>query len=287
MDLEQAASEQRLLHNGKTVNWDSLGSPIMTGDTVELLSAAASPIHIEPQQTCSEPGLGCLKGRRIGRAARSRPPSMAIAPLWRREVLSAMAAAVPCALLPTNALADSSGRFTTVTTAKRRYYGRVKQGVFEFLALGAAVTNGELQSADVSGFFAETLESQTARTRTQCEGGGDACVVEQRFSSRWEDMKTSMYLLGNAFRTSGGTAPPPPDKVKQVKEAKAFMAQVEKLRKASVRGDRKDATLSYAAALDALSTFLNDVDLPPISDPEYRQRADTQVASLCQGSFCL
>jgi hypothetical protein len=75
--------------------------------------------------------------------------------------------------------------------------------------------------------------------------------------------------------------------VKQVKEAKAFAAQVEKLRKATERGDRKDALLSYAAALDALQIYLNDVDLPPVSDPEYREEVDVSAVSLCQGSFCL
>ena len=194
-----------------------------------------------------------------------------------------------CTLRPTSTLADSSNRFTTVTTAKRRYYGRVKQGVFEFLALGAAVTEGDLQSAAVSGFFADTLQTRAASTKTRsCVGGGDACDVEERFSSRWEDMKTSMFLLGNAFRTSGGTAPPPPDKVKQVKEAKAFAALVEKLRKAAASNNLKEATLCYANARDALSIFLNDVDLPPLSDPEYRRpQADTTAASLCQGSFCV
>ena len=44
------------------------------------------------------------------------------------------------------------------------------------------------------------------RMRCHCEDGwqGDACDVAQRLTSRWEDMKTSMLLLGNAFRTSGG-----------------------------------------------------------------------------------
>ena len=209
----------------------------------------------------------------------------------RRELLSLgpRAAWLACVLLcPTRVDADSSNRFTTVTTAKRRYYGRVKQGVFEFLALGAAVTAGDLRSADVTGFFADSLQTRAASVKTRsCEGGGAACAVEERFSSRWDDMKTSMLLLGNAFRTSGGTAPPPPDKVKQVREAKAFASQVERLRKAAASGSLKDATLSYVAAREALSIFLNDVDLPPLSDPEYQRQADTQPASLCQGSFCL
>ena len=174
-----------------------------------------------------------------------------------------------------------------MTTAKRRYYGRVKQGVFEFLAVGAAVDRGELQSADVTSFFADSLQTRAAGTKTRCEGGGDACTVSERLESRWNDMQTAMYLLGNAFRTSGGTAPPPPDKVKQVREAKAFAAQVERLRRAATSDNRKDAALAYAAAVDALSLFLTDVDLPPPASATYRRPAVTDAASLCQGGFCL
>ena len=197
----------------------------------------------------------CSNAARASRP-RSRSPEM-LAPLRRRELLLGMVAAAPCP-----ALADSSNRFTTVTTAKRRYYGRVKQGVFEFLAVGAAVDRGELQSADVTSFFADSLQTRAAGTKTRCKGG-------------------------NAFRTSGGTAPPPPDKVKQVREAKAFAAQVERLRRAAASDNRKDAALAYAAAVDALSLFLNDVDLPPPDDATYRRQADTDAASLCQGGFCL
>ena len=222
----------------------------------------------------------CSNAARASRP-RSRPAEM-LAPLRRRELLLGMVAAAPCP-----ALADSSNRFTTVTTAKRRYYGRVKQGVFEFLAVGAAVDRGELQSADVTSFFADSLQTRAAGTKTRCEGGGDACTVSERLESRWNDMQTAMYLLGNAFRTSGGTAPPPPDKVKQVREAKAFAAQVERLRRAAASDNRKDAALAYAAAVDALSLFLNDVDLPPPDDATYRRQADTDAASLCQGGFCL
>ena len=111
-----------------------------------------------------------------------------------------------------------------------------------------------------------------------------SCVVDEKFSSRWEDMKLSMFLLGNAFRMDSGK---PPEKVKQVKEAKAFTTQVEKLRKATFNGDRKTAALSYAAALEALEIYLNDVELPPTTFADYQGEADLVVPSLCQGSFCI
>ena len=54
-----------------------------------------------------------------------------------------------------------------------------------------------------------------------------------------------------------------------------------------LRGDRKTAALSYAAALEALEIYLNDVELPPTFAPDYTQKADMNVPSLCQGSFCI
>ncbi len=178
----------------------------------------------------------------------------------------------------------TAGKYTTIPIAKRRYFGRVKQGVFEFLAVGKAIKAGTLDSDDVSDFFADNIQVQSKRQKRQCLGGGDQCMVSEKFSSRWEDMKLSMFLLGNAFRMDSGK---PPEKVKQVKEAKAFTSQVEKLRKAAAEGNRKGAALSYAAALEALEIYLNDVELPPTFAPDYVQAADLAVPSLCQGSFCI
>lgn len=45
-------------------------------------------------------------------------------------------------LLPTSAQASggaTAGKYTTIPIAKRRYFGRVKQGVYEFLLLGEAI----------------------------------------------------------------------------------------------------------------------------------------------------
>ena len=63
---------------------------------------------------------------------------------------------------------------------------------------------------------------------------------------------------------------------------------MEKLRKAAAEGNRKGAALSYAAALEALEIYLNDVELPPTFVPgEYVAPTDVTVPSLCQGSFCI
>jgi len=144
---------------------------------------------------------------------------------------------------------------------------------------------GELSSATVDDFFADTIQVATAKQKRQCLSLDDNnCKTQDKFSSRWEDMKLSMFLLGNAFRTDSGK---PPEKVKQVKEAKALFTQVDKLQKARTKDDKKAAALAYAASIEALESFLNDVDLPPTAAPDYQVSADETVPSLCQGSFCI
>ena len=74
----------------------------------------------------------------------------------------------------------------------------------------------------------------------------------------------------------------------QVKQAKLFFAEVEKLKKASAAGNAKEAALRYALAREALDVYLNDVELPPTFVPnEYVAPTDVTVPSLCQGSFCI
>ena len=85
-----------------------------------------------------------------------------------------------------------------------------------------------------------------------------------------------MFLLGNAFRLDSGK---PPEKVRQVKEAKAFFAEVEKLRKAQMAGDASQAKARYQSANEALNIYLNDVELPPSFDAMYKEEADMKVPS--------
>merc|ERR1740125_11556 len=164
----------------------------------------------------------------------------------RRDFLSSTTASIAI-LLPTllsNTLpayasgGATAGKYTTIPIAKRRYFGRVKQGIYEYNLLGAAVRKGELSAPDVLDFFDDNIKTVSARQKAQCFGDGDnaQCKVKEKFSSRWEDLKLSMFLLGNSFRMDSGK---PPEKVKQVKEAQAFFVRVEKLRKARAKGDRK------------------------------------------------
>ena len=150
-----------------------------------------------------------------------------------------------------------------------------------------ALIKGDPKNAIIAGFFSQSMLVKKEKKKANCVaapgflGGSDECVSQEKTSSRWEDLQLSMYLLGNAFRMDSGK---PPEKVKQVKQAKLFFAEVEKLKKASAAGNAKEAALRYALAREALDVYLNDVELPPTFVPnEYVAPTDVTVPPLCQG----
>ena len=182
----------------------------------------------------------------------------------------------------------TAGKYTTIPIAKRRYFGRVRQGVYEFISMEAPIKAGDPKNAIITGFFSQSMLVKKEKKKANCVaapgflGGSDECVSAEKTSSRWEDLQLAMYLLGNAFRMDSGK---PPEKVKQVKQAKLFFAEVEKLKKASAAGNAKEAALRYALAREALDVYLNDVELPPTFVPnEYVAPTDVTVR-LCQGPY--
>ena len=160
--------------------------------------------------------------RQLGAAAVDVADSVFMAPAeelslqGRRGVVFGAAAALALTLATQEGAFASggatAGKYTTIPIAKRRYFGRVKQGVFEFLAVGKAVKEGDLGSPAIEDFFSDNIKVQERRKKRQCLSlfGTEECQVAEKFSSRWEDMKLSMFLLGNAFRMDSGK---PPEKV--------------------------------------------------------------------------
>ena len=227
-------------------------------------------------------------GSALHAATAGRSPA-AVAVAGRRALLDVVVVSAAGSILAGLPLAASAsggataGKYTTIPVAKRRYFGRVKQGVFEFLNMGGAVEKGDFKSQPVTAFFSQTIVSTSARQKSGC-AMSDNCKVKEEYTSRWEDMQFSMFLLGNAFRLDSGK---PPEKVKQVKEAKAFFSEVEKLQRAMRQNNAAEAKARFASATNALDVYLNDVDLPPTVDDVYSSKADTKVPSLCQGSFCV
>lgn len=73
----------------------------------------------------------------LSASSSSLPPSFA-----RRSIFTLVTAASLGAFMPAAAEASggaTAGKYTTIPIAKRRYFGRVKQGVYEFTLLGDAV----------------------------------------------------------------------------------------------------------------------------------------------------
>lgn len=104
----------------------------------------------------------------------------------------------------------------------------------------------------------------------QCTKKDGDCKGKEVRDSVYNDMKTSMYLLGNAFRLNQTKAP---DNLPSVRAAKAFFKEMDLVEKAAVKGRKadKEAIQHYAAALDALDTFLDLVELPPTDSGWYEK----------------
>lgn len=147
---------------------------------------------------------------------------------------SAAAAVIGAASLsfPDAALASggaTAGKYTTIPIAKRRYYGRVSEAVHEFLAMAPAVISGDLTDATVQDFFDITktvvVEGKKKDINGVCTKKDGDCKSNSIYDSRYNDMKTSMYLLGNAFRYNQTKAP---DNLPSVKASKAFFREMNK-----------------------------------------------------------
>ena len=68
-------------------------------------------------------------------------------------------------------------------------------------------------------------------------------------------------IVGGANHPVPASAHASPGMPSSGEGGQAFSLQVEKLRKATAAGSRKEAALSYAAALEALEIYLNDVEV--------------------------
>ena len=178
----------------------------------------------------------------------------------------------------------TAGRYTTIPIAKRRYYGRVQEAVHEFLLMGPAVVKGDLSVPEVQIFFdpkgAVIVEAKKKDVNGQCTKKDNDCKGLEIRDSRWNDMKASMYLLGNAFRINQQKAP---DNLPTVQAAKLFFKKVDTMEKLvsksalAKEGNVAKAQAAYLDALDILDTYLDLVELPPTDSGVYEQEFDTRV----------
>ena len=104
----------------------------------------------------------------------------------------------------------------TIPIAKRRYYGRVQQAVHEFLELGHDILKGDMTNPKIQTFFdvngIVVVEAKRKDVNGQCTKKDADCRGREIRDSRYNDMKASMYLLANAFRTDQQK---PPDRLRK------------------------------------------------------------------------
>ena len=208
--------------------------------------------------------------------------------LARRNFLASAAGAAMLPLLGSvdPALASggaTAGKYTTIPIAKRRYYGRVQEAVHEFLLMAPAVIKGDLTDPTVQDFFDVTKTVVVPGKKKDINGvctkkDGD-CKSTDILDSRWNDMKTTMYLLGNAFRINQTKAP---DNLPSVQAAKKFFRVVNKFEVRVVKKpstNDKNAAAMYAEALDLLDEYLDLVELPPTESGHYDEEFSTLVGT--------
>eukprot|EP00536_Pseudo-nitzschia_multiseries_P014643 jgi/Psemu1/69179/estExt_Genemark1.C_7450005 len=188
-------------------------------------------------------------------------------------------------LAPEVALASggaTAGKYTTIPIAKRRYYGRVQQSVHEFLLLGPEIVQADFSQPAIQRFFDPkglvVVEAKRKDVNGQCTKKNGDCKGSEVRDSIWNDMKTSMYLLANAFRLNQTKAP---DNLPSVRAAKKFFKEMDLVEKAAIkkRKNDRDSVVHFAAALEALDAFLDLVELPPTDSGWYDQEFDRAVGS--------
>lgn len=149
--------------------------------------------------------------------------------------------------------------------------------------MGPAVVEGDMSAPIIQQFFdvngVVVVPARNQAINGQCTKKDSSCKGAEIRDSRYNDMKASMYLLGNAFRINQTKAP---DNLPTVKAAKAFFKELDAMEKAVKKNPKKmdKATIGhYAAGLDILDTYLDLVELPPIDSGHYEQEFDTLVGS--------
>lgn len=92
----------------------------------------------------------------------------------------------------------TAGKYTTIPIAKRRYYGRVQQGVHEFLAMGNDVVKADMTAASIQIFFdpqgALIVPARRQDIGGQCTKKNKDCKGAEIRDSRYNDMVRAVYV---------------------------------------------------------------------------------------------
>ena len=143
------------------------------------------------------------------------------------------------------------------------------------IAAAAAITHARKDFFDVTKTV--VVEGKKRDINGVCTKKDGDCKSTDIYDSRYNDMKTTMYLLGNAFRINQQKAP---DNLPTVKAAKKFFKQMNLFERMVLKGPKKNdagAAEIYATALDYLDEYLDLVELPPTESGHYDKEFSTLV----------
>lgn len=214
-------------------------------------------------------------------------PSEAVVAAGRRATLGAAAAGLWGVLTPGDEARASggatAGKYSTIPSAKRRFYGRVRQGIYQFLQMEQPVLAGNFEDPLVTGFFAKNIIKEKGGEPIPVCAFSD-CVTKEKRTSRWNDFKVASDLLASAFRYDASDIN---DNLPQVKLIRAYAKKVEKMQKAIKEGDKEKAQQLYKNAKLDISRYTGMVELSPISSEDYTHEWDTRPQVYCQDNFCV
>mmetsp|Transcript_46408 Transcript_46408/g.92075 ORF Transcript_46408/g.92075 Transcript_46408/m.92075 type:complete len:271 (-) Transcript_46408:326-1138(-) len=178
---------------------------------------------------------------------------------------------------------STAGKYSTIPSAKRRFYGRVRQGIYQFLSMEKPVSNGVFDDPSIEQFYAKTIVLQKGGEKIAgCMFA--ECITKEKRTSRWNDFRVAADLLGSGFRYDASDVN---DRLPQVKLIRAFAKKVDKLKGAIEEGDQAKAQQLFTAAKQDLNRYTGMVELQPLSSEDYTHEWDTRAVLMCQGDFCV
>lgn len=181
----------------------------------------------------------------------------------------------------------TAGKYTTIPSAKRRFYGRVKQAIYQFLQMEGPILTGNLQDESIGKFFDKNIIKRKGGQREAgCLEvfGSNNCVTKEKRTSRFLDFKAASDLLASAFRSSAEDVP---RDLPQVKIIRACHKKITEMKTAIDEGDAAKAKLLYTKSKADLERYTKYVDLEPLASDEYTHPWDTRAEVWCQGEFCI
>jgi len=178
---------------------------------------------------------------------------------------------------------STAGKYSTIPSAKRRFFGRVRMGIYKFLQMEPDIVKGDIEGEFVQGFFAKSIVKVKGGERIKgCEFA--ECLTKEKRTSRWLDFKAASDLLASAFRYDASDVP---RDLPQVKVIRAYAKKVDKMQKAISEGDVAKVQQLYQGAKNDLANFCPMVELAPITSEDYTHEWDTLPEVWCQGQFCV